>query len=75
VAKMVAKMTKEFECKPKLVNARVPSMPTLDLEIPWGFFDGAIQGHPPRCGVGAVLFLNISHFFHIRYGYEHEYES
>jgi ribonuclease HI len=25
------------------------------------------QGHPPKCGVGAILFINHNHSIHIRY--------
>jgi ribonuclease HI len=42
-------------------------MPEMDFGTPWGFFDGASQGHPPMCGVGVVLFFNQSHYIHIRY--------
>lgn len=54
-----------IDLKPK--NLRLLSMPDLDYEIPWGFFDGASQGHPPYCGVGVVLFVSQNHFIHIRY--------
>lgn len=40
------------------------SMPDLDFDIPWGFSDGACQGHPPICRVGVVLFMEQNHFIH-----------
>jgi hypothetical protein len=39
----------------------------IDYEIPWGFFNRACQGHPLVCGPGVVLFLNHSHYLHVRY--------
>jgi hypothetical protein len=42
-------------------------MPSLDLEIPQGYFDGASQGHPPRRGVDVVLYVNSHQFFYIDY--------
>jgi ribonuclease HI len=39
----------------------------IDYSIPWGYFDGARQGHPPNCGVGFVMYLSHSHYIHIRY--------
>jgi ribonuclease HI len=42
-------------------------MPALDLDNPSGFFDGAIRGHPPSCGVEVVLFINQRHYMHIKY--------
>jgi ribonuclease HI len=52
-----------------ILNVDLLSMLSLDYEIPWFFFYGANQGHP-HCGVGVVLHLNSSHFFHIRYALE-----
>jgi ribonuclease HI len=36
-----------------------------------GYFDGASQGHPPKCGVGVVLYFNNSHYLFIRYAPGH----
>jgi ribonuclease HI len=44
-----------------------PILPTLDYDIPWGYFDGASQGHPPSCRVGVVMFINQNHYIYIRY--------
>ena len=30
---------------------------SINLDIPWEFFDGAVGGMPSRCGGGAVLYL------------------
>jgi hypothetical protein len=53
----IIKITKEFVVEPKEKKQRVPIIPELDLDIPWGFFDGSIQGDQPVCGVGKVFFL------------------
>lgn len=34
------------------------SVETINVEIPWGFFDGATGGDPSRCGAGIVLHLD-----------------
>jgi hypothetical protein len=39
----------------------ISPMPMLVEETPWRFFDGASQGHPPFCGVGAVLYITSDH--------------
>jgi ribonuclease HI len=36
--------------------------------IPWGFFDGASQGEPRRCGGGGLLYLSDSHSFELSSG-------
>jgi len=41
--------------------------PPLDCGIPWGYFDGASQDHPPLCGIGIFLHLSHSHVMHIHY--------
>jgi hypothetical protein len=43
----------------------IPTMPMLVEETPWGFFDGASQGHPPICGVGVVLYITYEHRYEI----------
>jgi ribonuclease HI len=60
-------MAKYFKSEMKTKNPRLLVMSHLDFEIPWGFFDGAFQGHPPMCGVGVVLHLKKNHYIHIRY--------
>jgi ribonuclease HI len=47
---------------------RIPRAPNIDQSISWGFFDGACQGSPGECGVGAILFLKSSHHFSLKYG-------
>jgi len=42
-------------------------LPSLNYEIPWGYFDGTSQRFPPKCGVDVVLFINQNHYIHIRY--------
>jgi hypothetical protein len=51
-------ISKEFKLDPKENKTRLSIMPKFNQKIPWGFFDGTFQGHPPRCGVGVVLFIN-----------------
>jgi hypothetical protein len=65
-AGLIVKLTQEYKMEPKLKNPRAPVMPQLDSNIPWAFFDGASQGDPPVCVVGAVLYMNQNHYFHIR---------
>jgi hypothetical protein len=57
----------EFKVDPKVPKPRLLVMPSLDLGILWGFFDGAAQGHPSKCSVGVVLFIIQTHYIHIRY--------
>jgi hypothetical protein len=57
----------EFKEDPKGQKLCNPILPSLDYEIPWGYFDGASQGHPPSCGVGVVLYINQNHYIYIRY--------
>jgi hypothetical protein len=45
----------KFKEDPKGYKPFNPILPSLDYEIPWGYFDGASQGHPPSCGVGVVF--------------------
>jgi ribonuclease HI len=47
----------------------IPIMPKIDQGMAWGFFDGANQGHPLRCGVDMVLYLNQSNYVQIRYAF------
>lgn len=51
----------------KIKDLRIPNISVLDFGNPWGFFDGAYQGHPTTCGVGVVLFINYNHYIHVRY--------
>jgi hypothetical protein len=64
---LIIKISREFKLDPKENKLRIPIIPNLNQEITWGFFDGASQGHPPRCGVRVVLFFKQNHFLHIRY--------
>lgn len=66
VAGLVSKLAQEFKYEQKSPNIKKPIMPPFDRGIPWGFFDGAHQGHPPCCGAGAVLYITDSHFFEVR---------
>jgi hypothetical protein len=60
-------MAEEFKEALKPQKSCCPLPPDIDYSIPWGYFDGASQGVPPRCGVGVVLYINHSHYIHIRY--------
>ena len=42
-------------------------MPSLDLGIPWGFFNGGSKGYLTLGGAGTILFLSPSHYFHLKY--------
>jgi ribonuclease HI len=59
--------TMEFLNKPKETVPHFSMLQKLDFGIPWGYFDGASQGHPPRCGVGVVLYIIHNHYIFIRY--------
>ena len=37
--------------------------PVLDFTKYWGYFDGASQGKPGKCGAGILLYLTKSQFF------------
>jgi ribonuclease HI len=58
---------KEFKAKIRASKTRTMIPPLIDYTIPWGFFNGASQGHPPTYGVGVVLYISHSHYIHIRY--------
>jgi ribonuclease HI len=60
-------MASEYKEDPTTQKKICPIPPTIDPSYPWGFFDGACQGHPPRCGVGVVMYLSSTHYIHIRY--------
>jgi hypothetical protein len=45
-------MAEDFKDEVKTKKPRIQVMSPLDFEIPWGFFDGACQGHPPVCEWG-----------------------
>jgi len=49
--------TNSHKVKAKRNKTKIPIMPPMKEEIPWGFYDDASQGHPPMCGVSVVLFL------------------
>lgn len=57
----------EFREDPKAIKPRNPVFTSIDYEIPWGYFDGANQGHHPMCRVGVVLFIKHNHYIFIRY--------
>jgi hypothetical protein len=57
----------EFRENMKAIKLCILVIPSIDYEVPWGYFDGAIQGHPPMCGVRVVLFIKQNHYIHIRY--------
>jgi hypothetical protein len=40
---IVLNLSNEFMTYLKVKDPRIPSMPDLDFNIPWGFFDGACQ--------------------------------
>jgi ribonuclease HI len=56
-----------FKEDPQAYKQCTPILPTLDYDIPWGYFDGVSQGHPPSCRVGVVMFINQNHYIYIRY--------
>jgi hypothetical protein len=66
-ADIVLRLSNEFMMDLKVKGPRLPTMPEVDFEVPWGFFDGACQGHPHVCGVGIVLYLSHNYYRHIRY--------
>ena len=39
-------------------RVREVSIENINVEIPWGYFDGATKGDPVRCGGGIVLHLD-----------------
>lgn len=47
--------------------ARLTPLLTVDKSYPWGFVDGAAQGDPSLCGVGAVLYLEEGHSLRARW--------
>jgi len=57
----------EFKEDPKRHKIHNLILPSPDYEIPWGYFDEANQGHPPKCGVGVVLSINQNHYIYIIY--------
>jgi ribonuclease HI len=64
---LIIKLAGEFRTKPKRNKNRILQMPPVADGIPWGFFDGAIQGYPPLCGIGALLYISKTHHFTIIY--------
>jgi hypothetical protein len=67
VVGLVQKLSREHMHLEKAPKFRNIIEPVIDKEIPWGFFDGASQGHPARCGVGVVLFISANHYYNILY--------
>jgi ribonuclease HI len=57
----------KFKEDPKIQKPHLPIPPSLDYDTPWGYLDNAIQGNPPSCGVGVVLYLNHNHYIFIGY--------
>jgi len=51
----------------KVTKVRGLLEPCIDKEKPWGFFDGACQGVPGYCGAGAVLFIDMSQYYLVRF--------
>jgi len=45
------------ECSKQKKN-KIFVKPAFGLSTPWGFFDGASQGHPVMGGAGGVFFYN-----------------
>jgi hypothetical protein len=54
--------------QPKNIVPRSLQEPIIDHTKPWGFFDGACQGTPGTCGVGAILYLDNANYFLLKYG-------
>jgi len=56
-------LSMEEEFKEDLREQKTQTLipPPIDYVVPWGYFDGAYQGHPPKCGVGPILFINHNH--------------
>jgi len=67
---IILNLPKEFLIDIEIKDPRVSVMLELDFGIPWGFFDGACQGHPPVCGVGVFLCINHNHYIHVCYAPE-----
>ena len=57
---------------PKAKSNRVLIRPNIHKEIPWDFFYGVFQGIPCVCGSRVVLFLDSSHYFHLKYVVDEE---
>lgn len=66
VSQMTVKLVKEFGVTSLQKNSRSVEMASLDLRIPWGFFNGASQGHPSLGKAPIVLYLSPSHYFHLK---------
>ena len=67
---IILNLPKEFLIDIEIKDPRVSVMLELDFGIPWGFFDGVCQGHPPVCGVGVFLCINHNHYIHVCYAPE-----
>jgi hypothetical protein len=61
VAGLVSNISSEFKSEHKIPKQRKPIMPPLIEGVPWGYFNGASQGHPMHCGVrGCLVYFRIS---------------
>lgn len=67
LAALIAKMAKQQKTQITTKKPRNPEQLQIDFNIPWGFFHGACQGVPALCQIGAVLYLNQSHVYWMRY--------
>ena len=43
---------------PKTKISRLLCIYVFDFDIPQGTFNGACQGHLPKYGIGAILYIN-----------------
>lgn len=66
-ANLIGKLAKEYMVETKNKNPRLLSMPALDFQMSWEFFNEASQGHPPLCRVGVILHVSHNHYIHIQY--------
>jgi hypothetical protein len=57
----------EFKTELREIKSCIIIPPPIDSTVPWGFFYGDSQGHPPYCKVGVILFISHIHYIHIRY--------
>ena len=67
---IILNLSTEFLIDIEIKDPRVSVMLELDFGIPWGFFDGVCQGHPPVCAVGVFLCINHNHYIHVCYSPE-----
>ena len=55
-----------MDASPKTKARRILD-PVIDFTKYWGYFDGACQGTPGKCGVGVLLYLTMSELFAWKY--------